>query len=67
MKLIPPDLKLCQADIPKRKSFMQFGGQDGFQRCNNVPIVVIFEIKDKKKGQMSLCKMCLQKYVEQCT
>lgn len=64
-RLIPPDLKRCQAEVPGH-SFMTFGGRAGRTQCKNVPVLVVYEVKDKRKGKMSLCKYCLLKYIDQC-
>ncbi len=61
-KLISPDLKRCQAEIPNGHTFMTLGGSPGRKRCLNTPILVVFEVSDIYKGQMSLCGECLLVY-----
>ncbi len=59
-KLIPPDLKRCQAER-KNGSFMSFGLPD-FIRCKNKPTHIVTEApRDDKteQGSMSLCAKCL--------
>jgi hypothetical protein len=59
-KLIPPDLKRCQAEIHEG-SFMTLGPRS-WVRCTNKPKVVVAERypgKDGKQGSMSLCESCL--------
>ena len=61
-KLIPPDPKQCQAQLSNGNTFMTFGGVSELVRCENVPLVVVKELrkgKDGKRGSMSLCAGCL--------
>ena len=67
-KLIPPDIKQCQAMIPNGNSFMTFGGVPGHIRCTNTPAVIVTEThegEDGQKGSMSLCKDCLTHALKQ--
>jgi len=67
VKLIPPDLKQCQAEKPNGNSFMTLGGVPGLVRCKEKPTVVAYEnnpAEDGLKGSMSLCDSCAKKLVE---
>lgn len=60
-KLIPPDLKQCQAEKPNGNSFMTLGGVPGLERCRSEPTLIAHESKradGKKSGSMSLCLEC---------
>ncbi len=67
-----PDKKRCQADIqivPSIRTALRLGAPDihAWKRCENAPIVIVKEKKpgkDGKKGSMSLCADCLQKFKE---
>lgn len=63
-KLIPPDRKRCQAEIPTQVSFMTLGGVSGRVRCDERPSVVIRETK-RGGGSMSLCDSCLAQFSRQ--
>jgi len=68
MKLIPPDIKQCQAEKPSGHTFMTLGGRPGLVRCSNKPTYVITETKkgaDGKRGSMSLCDSCLAVAINQ--
>jgi len=59
MKLIPPDLQRCQAEI-KEGSFMTLGPRS-FERCNNEPTWIAAEAPrsdGEPSGSMSLCDSC---------
>ena len=64
LKLIPPDVKRCQAE-KRAVTFMSLGGGNCMHlvRCNNKPKWIITE-KDKgpdgQRGSMSLCEACLK-------
>jgi len=61
VKLIPPDLKRCQAEKPNGHSFMTLGGRPGTERCSSVPVYIAREKKpgkDGQKGSMALCADC---------
>lgn len=65
--LAPPDKERCQAEVPNGHSFMTLGGSPGRVRCSNVPTLIAKENqpgKDGRKGSMSLCESCGQKFVE---
>lgn len=60
-KLIPPDLKQCQAEKPNGCTFMTLGGRPGMVRCENKPVTIATEVvpgKDGQRGRMSLCSEC---------
>src|SRR3990170_2082902 len=57
IRLIPPDLKQCQAEKPNRNDFMTLGGPVGHVRCTNKPFYIATERK-APKGSMSLCIDC---------
>lgn len=66
-KLIPPDRKRCQAEIPSGNTFMTMGGLVGARsRCANKPAVIVHETKtsseDGQLGSMSLCEHCLGEF-----
>lgn len=67
-KLIPPDLKRCQAEMSNGYSFMTFGGVPGMVRCKNKPIVIIKDIvpgDDGLIGSMTLCASCWNVAIQQ--
>jgi len=61
-KLIPPDLKRCQAESRPEWSFMSFGPKPPLVRCKRKPTHIVIEKKEKGKqqGSMSLCPKCLE-------
>lgn len=64
MKLVPPDRKKCQTEIPNGITFMTMGGGvPGRIRCKNRPNVIVY--KKKPKGSMSMCNKCLTVFVKQ--
>lgn len=72
-KLIPPDLKQCQAEKPGNGPFVM-GGETGdprkgyLIRCRNKPTVVATEKapgSDGQKGSMSLCGECQEVFIKQ--
>lgn len=67
-KLIPPDLKRCQAEKPNGCTFMSLGGVPRMIRCKNTPEFVAKERKpgkDGRRGSMSICRECLGVMVSQ--
>lgn len=59
VKLDPPDLAQCQAEILEG-SFMTLGPRK-YIRCTAKPVVIAKETKagsDGQKGSMSLCESC---------
>lgn len=67
-KLVPPDLKQCQAEKPNGNTFMTLGGQPGLVRCENTPLFIVTEKEpgeDGQKGSMSLCAECLEVFLKQ--
>lgn len=67
VKLIPPDLKQCQAVVPNPKYAPFSIGQNAVYanrtlRCTNLPTVVTRENKADEyglRGRMALCDACL--------
>jgi len=68
MKLIPPDLKRCQALKPNKRGPFSFGSGHKMIRCTNKPIFIVTEkepAEDGLKGSMSLCAHCLAVFSKQ--
>lgn len=66
VKLIPPDLKRCQAEMSNGWNFMTLGGRKEMVRCTNKPTAIVRELKPDKdgiKGSMSLCTECLAQFM----
>jgi len=62
-KLIPPDKKRCQSEIP---AMFALGGTH--RRCDNIPKWIAKENKAQKdgcKGSMSLCDECKKVFIKQ--
>jgi hypothetical protein len=73
VKLTPPDLKQCQADVPGNGPFT-IGGEignprNGYRiRCKNKPTVIATEKRvaaDGLQGSMSLCESCRAAFLKQ--
>lgn len=65
MKLVPPDRKQCQAEKPNGANFLSLGAKIQYTRCKEKPYVIVSQPKDRLNGQMSLCRACLLKFMEQ--
>lgn len=66
-KLMPPDLKRCQAEIVAAHGPFRFGPKPIPQRCPNVATVVGKENKvgaDGRRCAMSLCTECFAVFVQ---
>ncbi len=66
--LIPVDLKRCQTEISNGVNFMTLGGRREMVRCENKPVVIATETTagdDGQHGSMSLCAVCLVKFLTQ--
>lgn len=63
-RLIPPDIKRCQADRPNGATAFTLGGVPALVRCRNVPKFIIKESnpnpKDGLRGEMGVCAECLK-------
>lgn len=63
VKLTPPDITRCQAEILQPTSFMTLGPR-GWQRCTNRPTYIATEVypsaADGLRGKMSVCDTCAQ-------
>lgn len=67
-KLIPPDLKRCQAEKPNGWTFMTLGGRQEMVKYANKPTVIVKEKKpgdDGQYGSMTLCTDCLLVFMTQ--
>lgn len=61
VKLIPPDLKQCQAEIPNGCTAFSLGGVPAMKRCSRKPTCIVTEKNpgpDGQCGSMSLCDDC---------
>ena len=63
-KLIPPDLKQCQAEKSNAVTFAAFCESPTLIRCTSKSLVIITE-KKKPHSAMSLCLDCWQVAIKQ--
>lgn len=67
-KLVPPDLKRCQAFKSNGHNAFTLGGKPELIRCKNKPFVIATEVKpgnDGVIGSMTVCKECFEAFQKQ--